>query len=952
MDAVTARRYARRRQRSTRTRDGDSFALDGGLNLLDTGLIIKPGELLAVENYEMGVAGGYERVGGFERFDGQTAPSDTTYYVLPFRYSATFPATMFPGAIFKTNSGADAGTVLEVVYLTEPGTNCMWQTEHVLSSLNSSLTSVDASDVPLPAPYELAVQPRGRHATQPRYDSGATSPRFISNYTEDALNDEHFVDLTLDTEDDWTTGQSVRGSLFLRQRSATDRRYVQLTLNSAIGDVQADFEDGIARLVVDLHEGEIVSSEDGIVSAEVEDYDYGNGWRRVTFLTTPLESDMTAGSSSCYLRLLSDELEEEYDGDEDYGIQVSGLHFDVGTTPPALTPYGNAIAATEDAMTGCGYLVYHDNIVPGFCGSGSLQNNIKDSAGTIIALASGNEYERDAPTIADHLRYLKEAAAAAREEIDAVPGGGAIRGVWFYNGRSYAFRDNAATGATSCKMYRSTASGWEEVTFAPHLDFDAGLPAAVASLVIGATITGGTSGATAVVKRLHLTNQNFGSSSAVGTLVTGAITGTFQNNESLLVGATPVATVNGLAYTPTWDDGGRYRFRTYNFYGASDKKRMYGVNGLNRAFEYDDVDGVLASIKTGMDTDTPTHVGVNEYMLVLGFRGGSVQNSGVGFPDRWTIVTGANELAVGDDITGFLEETFSALFVFTRNQAYQLTGNVVDSFQLKRFAREAGAIDDSVQRIGMGMHLDDRGFSNLQASDKFGNYAANTVSQKIAKLVKKLVETATVTESVIHRAGNRYRCFFSDGRFISIGVTGTKIRGHTVCDYGMVVRCACSEEDLDGRERIFFGSDDGYIYEAERGTSFDGELIRAGLKLPYHHSRSPQRNKHYHGGEIEAVVAGQATLYVRPDLNKGATRLSERDISASVAGAIYDHEMGWEGFQWDRSIEALKSFSIKTDGTNISLSIRHESDVEQPHTLRAVLYQSTPRVLKRRHQVG
>jgi hypothetical protein len=485
MDAVTARRYARRRQRSTRTRDGDSFALDGGLNLLDTGLIIKPGELLAVENYEMGVAGGYERVGGFERFDGQTAPSDTTYYVLPFRYSATFPATMFPGAIFKTNSGADAGTVLEVVYLTEPGTNCMWQTEHVLSSLNSSLTSVDASDVPLPAPYELAVQPRGRHATQPRYDSGATSPRFISNYTEDALNDEHFVDLTLDTEDDWTTGQSVRGSLFLRQRSATDRRYVQLTLNSAIGDVQADFEDGIARLVVDLQEGEIVSSEDGIVSAEVEDYDYGNGWRRVTFLTTPLESDMTAGSSSCYLRLLSDELEEEYDGDEDYGIQVSGLHFDVGTTPPALTPYGNAIAATEDAMTGCGYLVYHDNIVPGFCGSGSLQNNIKDSAGTIIALASGNEYERDAPTIADHLRYLKEAAAAAREEIDAVPGGGAIRGVWFYNGRSYAFRDNAATGATSCKMYRSTASGWEEVTFAPHLDFDAGLPAAVASLVIG-----------------------------------------------------------------------------------------------------------------------------------------------------------------------------------------------------------------------------------------------------------------------------------------------------------------------------------------------------------------------------------------------------------------------------------------------------------------------------------
>ncbi len=53
------------------------------------------------------------------------------------------------------------------------------------------------------------------------------------------------------------------------------------------------------------------------------------------------------------------------------------------------------------------------------------------------------------------------AVEAARDNIDEVPGSGPIRGVWVYNGTTYAFRDDA--GATKGVMFKSTSSGWTQV---------------------------------------------------------------------------------------------------------------------------------------------------------------------------------------------------------------------------------------------------------------------------------------------------------------------------------------------------------------------------------------------------------------------------------------------------------------------------------------------------------
>jgi hypothetical protein len=60
------------------------FAFEGGVNMVDPSLSLEPGELVAANNFEIDIRGRYRRMDGYERFDGQTLPSQITFYRIPF----------------------------------------------------------------------------------------------------------------------------------------------------------------------------------------------------------------------------------------------------------------------------------------------------------------------------------------------------------------------------------------------------------------------------------------------------------------------------------------------------------------------------------------------------------------------------------------------------------------------------------------------------------------------------------------------------------------------------------------------------------------------------------------------------------------------------------------------------------------------------------------------------
>ena len=60
------------------------FPFEGGLNMVEPALSMRAGELVSADNFEVDVRGRYRRVDGYERFDGQTLPSEITFYRIPF----------------------------------------------------------------------------------------------------------------------------------------------------------------------------------------------------------------------------------------------------------------------------------------------------------------------------------------------------------------------------------------------------------------------------------------------------------------------------------------------------------------------------------------------------------------------------------------------------------------------------------------------------------------------------------------------------------------------------------------------------------------------------------------------------------------------------------------------------------------------------------------------------
>jgi hypothetical protein len=575
--------------------------------------------------------------------------------------------------------------------------------------------------------------------------------------------------------------------------------------------------------------------------------------------------------------------------------------------------------------------------------------NIKVS-GVVVGTCTDAQVTDGAATSLLHAQYKNLAADVYRALIAAVPGSGNIRGVWLYNDAVYALRDNA--GATACVMHKSTTSGWSAVALGRELKFSTG----TAAVAEGATLTGATSGATGVVTRISLESGSYGAGTAAGHFIFASIVGTFQNGENLQVaGVTKAVAVGADAAITFAVPGGRFEFINKNFGGSANTTRMYGCDGRNRAFEFDGT--VFVPINTGMTSDAPTHISAFKNQLFLSF-GGSVQHSAPGQPYVWNAVLGAAELAVGDTVTGFQVQpsgnSEGALAIFCRNNISVLYGSTVLDWELNPLNAQAGGIAYTIQHIGQTVMLDDRGLTSLAATQAYGNFASATLSKRIQTWLKQRRSLATA--STIIRDKNQYRVFFSDGSALFVtmdptspsapfGPGGVPVVGMLPQVFPNAVRCACSGEMSDGTEVAFFGSSDGYIYQMERGTSFDGAEIEAYLNLVFNHSKSPRQLKCYRRATFEVAGTGYAEVNFSYQLGYGTTSYEQSGVENVVAALrpAYWDTFTWDAFTWDGA--ALTPTEVDLVGTaeNVSFMFRSKSDYFQPLRISGALVQFSPR---------
>lgn len=591
---------------------------------------------------------------------------------------------------------------------------------------------------------------------------------------------------------------------------------------------------------------------------------------------------------------------------------------------------GNTLTGVTSAATAkvlavlTGYLILGD-VTGTFTSGESITNGAV--VGTITTVIETGE---ESPSL--HADYLLLAANLQRANIAEVPGSGRIRGVWYYNNTLYAFRDNA--GATAGNMYKSTTGGWVQVTFGSEIQFTT----AVGEIFAGNTITGLTSGATAVVVKPLLRTGTWTSSGA-GTLVISTITGTWQSGEAIRVAGVTKATSSSLATAITRAPGGSLEFVNANFTGSTATKKMYGADGVNLAFEFDGTNYI--PIRTGMAVDTPSHITVHKFYLFLSFLG-SVQLSSIGNPYSWTAVLGAAELTTGNNVTGFMQQIGSnsgaSLAIYTEGETFILYGSGTIDFVLTPSSDDIGAYGFTMQSVGNDtMILTSRGIQRLSATQNYGNFSYASISHLIQPLITawRGLQTASTTL----REKNQYRIYFSNGYGLAVGLTGDQVSGILPLNYGIPVRCMCTAELSTGVEATWFGSDTGMVYQDNTGTSFDGSNILSWVRLPFNNIKSPRVRKRYRSAVLEVVVEGYTNVNVTYELGYGTSEVAQGDAasaySLTAAGGYWD-QFTWDRFTWDSQAVGNPRIPLKGVEKNLSLLFYSDRAQDKSHTLQGV----------------
>ena len=593
------------------------------------------------------------------------------------------------------------------------------------------------------------------------------------------------------------------------------------------------------------------------------------------------------------------------------------------------------VTSTETAYV----IVVSDDYIEVVAASGSFTDGESFTVGGVVqgtiidSLTNGN------PT-AYGTAVAKNAAADYYRTLITKPTGTLpVRGIAMLAGTLYAFVDNA--GGTAGKIYKSSSSGWTEVLLYTEISFDTG----VGQIYDGDSITQLVSGATADVKRVVLESGAWGSDAA-GRLILNNITGTFTATNDIQVSAVTKATAASLATAITIDPGGRYEIITHNFSGATDTRRLYGCDSVNKGFEFDgDVYVPINLPALDNVTDAPTHVYAHKLQLFFSIQAASF-NSEPGKPYEYTAISGTIELALGDDITGYMGLPGEVLGLFSRNSSKQLLGNSADDFNLNNISDETGAIAHTVQKMNYAFVLDDRGIMRYVPTDVYGNFTSNTISQRIQKAIKAMRKV--ITASSVYRSEDQYRLYGSDGS----GICMTRVSDQYhfgLFEYAHNVSCTWTGEDSTGKDVVFFGTDDGWVMQADKGSSFDGEDIEAFIILPFNNSQSPTTLKTYRRAVIEMVCDLYSPLKFSADLSYADPNLAApivNSINESGAGGFWD-VADWEDFFYDTQFVNNPSFHLQGVGVNMGLTIYSKSDIDIGHKLDGVIVHYTTRRIQK-----
>lgn len=532
---------------------------------------------------------------------------------------------------------------------------------------------------------------------------------------------------------------------------------------------------------------------------------------------------------------------------------------------------------------------------------------------------------RDADTDALDEYYLELAWDYARSLINVVPCSDAPAGICQIDDRVVAFGNDSG----SPKAYYSSAAGWVEAKIgrvAEITGYTAG------DVLPGETIDSGNFVVLAVCEWYDTAGVASSTKAWFVLAPTSASTAP----------ATGAATASGGAsftiasvIQPIGAFGDYIEYKNHNFLANPDGLSSWIADGAQMMLCYSAAYDCLLPVASNYNdysTEVVTDIEVHGDKLIGATGAGTFIMSEPDSPFNYGGTYGAAEIGVGDFIKDMVSADSEHMIVFTKKGAKKLLGDDSTSWDFKNAASTVGSYFRGAQKLDDIFSFSARGVASLVRTETTGGYNGGQVSAHIQDLINGFREKLKC--STVLPSKEQIRWYFNDGHFLMMtrlpSDDGTLRHSFGLGYHGdIAINGICTDVWSDGSEHTFFITDDGYVYEDEKGSNFDGEAIYSFIELHSNHLRTPGNNKSFKRMFLEAKSQNTVTLTVSFLLDYGQKIFLPRETTVYGGRGSYDVALYDEG-TYNASDRDRNKIGLKGKGWTIGFVIENSSKFALP----------------------
>lgn len=535
---------------------------------------------------------------------------------------------------------------------------------------------------------------------------------------------------------------------------------------------------------------------------------------------------------------------------------------------------------------------------------------------------------------ADNYAALRLARDYYRDFITEPPGDGELLGGCVFNNAVYAVR----TSGVSAILWKSDPSGWQSIYVGlppyRHRFTVANFTGDPTNLCMYGVNGGGSLFQVTRDDVVTFADPIYGTqatSTSSETISTGAHTITVETGKSFAVGQEV-----RITHATEWAEAMTGLVTAYNTGTGQLDVNVTGTNGTGTFADW--------VINLANCQDCPFLVAEHKNHLWLGFQLGQLQSSNLGDPMTYTST--ATLIGIGKELTNLQSLKGKVLGVFCEDKISIITGSSnagSDAWSKEDYSQTAGSFADTVvDNDGNALYLDSRGLSSLQGTLNFGDFESAIFSRDVKQSLDAKVAAYTIVGARMAASKYQYRLYFLDGTVFRFTIiTGAAVIqprdvSATVSKYDHTLSCVFGGV-IDGVDRMFFGTGDGWVMEEDSGTSFDGEAIDFVMRLPFNHCKSPANDKQFQKGEFELQCPDEVTFYYRTffDYDDSQMPFGSGDVDVPGQGGLWDVN-AWDTFRFDLPTVSRAEFPLDGQGRNIGFLIWASSDVVRPAVLQGV----------------